>query len=162
MPTTDRLVPLSDLLLGAAYADGHFAEREKEKVATLLRELLGTGELPAPLVAWIEAFDPGSFDVAQSCSEFAEDPPVGKRELLELVAAVHEADEELDLAEDDYLRQVAAELGAEEQLEGLSLVVEVEELRDHLSRLRPAAVPPPPPGAAAAPADDVDIDFDDD
>jgi uncharacterized tellurite resistance protein B-like protein len=146
MPATDRLIPLSDLLLGAAYADGHFASREKEKVAELLTSLLEEDDLPAALMAWIDAFDPKSFDLAASCAEFAEDAPVDKRQLLELIAAVHDADEELDLAEDDYLKAVAAELDATDQLDGLALVIEIEKLRTSMSRLR--AVPPPPPGAS--------------
>jgi uncharacterized tellurite resistance protein B-like protein len=145
MPATERLIPLSDLLLGAAYADGHFAAREKEKVAELLTTLLDEAALPSALAAWIDAFDPKSFNLSASCAEFAEDAPVEKRQLLELIAAVHDADEELDLAEDDYLKAVAAELDATDQLDGLALVIEIEKLRTSMNRLR--AVPPPPPGA---------------
>lgn len=157
MPSVDRLIPVSDLLLGAAYADDHFDDREKQRVIELLGELL-EGELPAALSAWIDAFDPKSFDLAKSCAEFSEDPAVDKRKLLELICAVHEADEELDFNEDDYLRAVAAEIGvAETELEDLTLVVEVQTLSDHIKTLR--KTPPPPPGSPGR-DDAVDVDLD--
>lgn len=146
MSSVDRLIPVSDLLLGAAYADDHFDDREKKRVVELLGELLEGEELPAALTAWIDAFDPGAFDLEASCAEFAEDPAVDKRKLLELICAVHEADEELDFAEDDYLRAVAAAIGVpESELEDLTLVVEVQTLSDHLKTVR--KTPPPPPGS---------------
>lgn len=157
--SVDRLIPLSDLLLGAAYADDHFDDREKRRVRELLVELLDGAELPPSLTAWIDAFDPDSFDLRTSCAEFAEDPPVDKRKLLELICAVHEADEELDFAEDDYLRDVAAALEIEaSELEDLTLVVEIATLSDHIKTLR--KTPPPPPGSPERAAS-VDVDLDD-
>lgn len=146
MSTVDRLIPLSDLLLGAAYADDHLDDREKQRVVELLGELLEGEPLPEALTAWIDAFDPASFDVKKSCAEFADDPAVDKRKLLELICAVHEADEELDFGEDDYLREVAAALDIDPaELEDLTLVVEVQTLSDHIKTLR--KTPPPPPGS---------------
>ena len=144
--SADRLIPLSDLLLGAAYADDHLDAREKQRVVELLAGVLEVDELPDALMSWIDAFDPASFDVEKSCAEFAEDPAVDKRKLLELIAAVHEADEELDFSEDDYLREVAAALDIDPaELEDLTLVIEVQTLSDHIRILRKG--PPPPPGS---------------
>ena len=158
MPSVDRLIPLSDLLLGAAYSDDHLDDREKKRVIELLTELLDGAELPTALTAWIDAFDPKSFNVVTSCAEFAEDPAVDKRKLLELICAVHEADEELDFAEDDYLREVAAALEVDpKELEDLTLVVEVAELSNKLATLRKG--PPPPPGSPER-AEAVDVDLD--
>ena len=44
MSITDRILPLCELLLGAAYADKELKEQEKDKVRDLLEEL--GGELP--------------------------------------------------------------------------------------------------------------------
>jgi uncharacterized tellurite resistance protein B-like protein len=159
MASVDRLIPLSDLLLGAAYADDHLDDREKERVLALLGEVLEGEELPDALTAWIDAFDPKSFNLETSCAEFAEDPAVDKRRLLELICAVHEADEELDFGEDDYLRAVARALDIpDSELEDLTLVVEVHTLSDHIKTLRKG--PPPPPGSPERDVVDIDIDVD--
>jgi uncharacterized tellurite resistance protein B-like protein len=103
----DRLPLVADLLMDAAYADHHLAGDEKIAVRKLLREILGTDGLPMDVDFRITEFSPESFDLAAAAVAFADDPPVQKRRLLELVAAVHAADGELDLAEDEHLRRVA-------------------------------------------------------
>jgi uncharacterized tellurite resistance protein B-like protein len=143
MTAADRAQALCDLLLAAAYADAHFHEREKALIRERVAELSG-GEVPAELAARIDAFDPAGFDLEETAAAFAGDPPEKKRELLELVAALHEADEELDLAEDDYLRALARGIGAPDgALDGLVLSYEVEALRRSFEGLR--ATPPPIP-----------------
>ncbi len=156
----DRTLAICDLLLGAAHADEHFHDEERETVRELLADLHGGEKLPDALEARIEAFTPAGFDVASAAAPFRADSIEERRKLLHLVSAIHDADEELDLAEDDYLRALATalELPAEE-LSGLALEVEVEELRDSFVRLRSS--PPPIPAAARAgkPASDDDIDI---
>jgi uncharacterized tellurite resistance protein B-like protein len=163
VPDPDRTLAICDLLLGAAHADSHFHDQERDSVRDLLADLHGGGELPAEVEKRIAGFDASAFDLARSAALFRGDSADEKRRLLHLVAAIHDADEELDLAEDDYLRALgtALELPAED-LKGLALEFEVQELRDSFTRLR--STPPPIPGAARsskATPETVDIDIED-
>ena len=107
----DRLPLVADLLMDSAYADNHLTGEEKIVVRKLLRDLLGTEGLPMDIDFRINEFSPTAFDLAGTGRAFAGDPPAQKRRLLELCAAVHAADGELDLAEDEHLRRVAAAIG---------------------------------------------------
>lgn len=147
----DRINAIADLLLGAAYADDHFHDREKQTIHKLLERLSG-GEMPDSVMQQIETFDASGFDVAKRAGEFASASAVAKRKLLNLIVSVHEADKEFDLAEDDYLKAVADAIGAgASELSGLTLEYEVEDLKDDLAAVR--AVPPPIPGS------EVDVDI---
>ncbi len=145
MAATDRTQALIDLLLGAAYADQHLDDREAERVQELLAYMLD-GKIPTELEMQIDTFDPEAFDLARSAAAFKGDPAADREHLLSLVAAVHEADETLDLAEDDYLQQLCAALGLPASaLGGLTVKVEVEEIK---TRYKKVTTPPPlPPGA---------------
>jgi uncharacterized tellurite resistance protein B-like protein len=145
MTATDPAQALCDLLLGAAYADDHLHENEKDFVRAHLVALCG-GELPPDLAARIDAFDRERFDLDRTVAAFAADSHEQKRAILELVAALHDTDEELDLAEDDYLRELARALGAEDALEGLALDYETEKLRASCESLR-IVLPPPVPSS---------------
>jgi uncharacterized tellurite resistance protein B-like protein len=142
----DRIDAITDLLLGAAYADDHLHDREKQTIHKLLERLAG-GELSEAVMQQIE-----TFDAAARAAEFANASALDKRKLLNLIVAVHEADQEFDLAEDDYLKAVAEAIGAgEAEISGLTLDYEVEELQQDLAAVR--AVPPPIPGT------EVDVDI---
>ncbi len=143
MSNHDPARALCDILLGAAYADDYFHERERDFVRAHLVALCG-GELPRDLATRIDRFDPASFDLAASAAPFARHSNDAKRDLLELVASLHETDEEIDLAEDDYLRALARALGAEELLGGLTIEHESKPRVESWDRLR-ALLPPPPP-----------------
>jgi uncharacterized tellurite resistance protein B-like protein len=139
----NRIESISDLLLGAAYADDHFQQSEKAAIRELLGKLLH-GDVPAEFEARIDGFDPKAFDVAATASAFASDSDDDKYKLLELIAAVHAADDEFDFAEDEYVRVVAEALGmGGDQLARVTLEFEVEELAAGLNSL---SKPPPPPG----------------
>jgi glutamate synthase domain-containing protein 1 len=60
--------------------------------------LLDGAALSDAVDARIKAFPAGTFDLAATAADFVKDPPIQKRKLLELVAAVNDADEVLDLA----------------------------------------------------------------
>jgi uncharacterized tellurite resistance protein B-like protein len=144
MALPDRIMPLCDLLLGAAHADQQFKDREREEVRDMLADLSGA-KLTAELEQRIEKFDPKTFDLAKTAAAFKEDDADDKRRLLFLVAAINEADEELDMAEDEYLRALAAALELPASaLEGMTVDIEVEELRQDFAKVRKG--PPPPPG----------------
>ncbi len=141
---SDRTNAICDLLLGAAYSDDHLHEREKQAISELLCKLLKADDLPAEFASRIDAFDASAFDVKACAAAFAGDDDDKKKDLLELVNAVHEADDEFDFAEDDYIRDVATALGlSEDALDSFTLEVEIEELGEGLGKLR--ASPPPVP-----------------
>ena len=143
MSLPDRILPLCDLLLGAAHADRQFKDREREVVRELLGKLLG-GPLTDALEARISSFVPARFELTILADEFRGEPEAERRHVLELVAAVHDADGELDMAENDYLRALAEALELPKSaLDGLAVEVEVVDLREALAKVRKA--PPTPP-----------------
>jgi uncharacterized membrane protein YebE (DUF533 family) len=154
MAIADRILPLCDVLLGAAYADREVRDAERDEVRALLEDL--AGELPTEVELRIASFDPDAFDVAATAKAFAADTEEDRKKLLFLASAVIEADDEIDLAEDDYLRALAnaLELPAS-ALDGLTVDVETEELKQTFQQVRKGP-PPPPKGKAAS----VDVDLD--
>ena len=138
MTMKDRLPLVADLLMEAAYADHKLEGDEKEAVRRLLRELLETQALPMDVDFRIDEFDPKKFDRAATVAAFAGDSTHLKRRLLELIAAVHIADGEIDFAEDAHLRAVGEALGlAPEDFKELVVdVVEEIDLAEDLEHLR--------------------------
>ncbi len=134
----DRLPLVADLLMDAAYADDRLEGEEKSAVKRMLREILEVPSLPIDLDFRVDEFDPKAFDRDRVLAAFAADPKPLKQRLLELVAAVHAADGEIDFAEDAQLREVGAGLGlAPEDFQDLVVeVVEEIDLGEDLGRLR--------------------------
>ena len=157
MSLTDRIAPLCDLLLGAAYADEDFKEREREEVRDMLVDLSGT-KLTPELEDQIAKFDPKAFDLLKTAGAFLSDSEEERRRLLFLVAAVNDADDEVDFAEDEYLRDLASALFLPaDALKGMVIEMEVEEQREVFQKIRKGP-PPPPPGAKKPASVDVDLD----
>ena len=71
----DRIIVIADLLMGSAYADQHLTGQEKAQVRKLLREILGTSNLPLDLDFRIEEFDPKAFDLTKAAAAFSDDSP---------------------------------------------------------------------------------------
>lgn len=141
MKVRDRVGVLADLFLGAMFADGQLVDEEGQAVRALLLDLLVQKELPKELEERIDRFDPDAFDLDVSVADFASDPPMKKRRLLELVANLCLADGILDLEEDNYVRRLAISLGLEpEEYADLVLHYEIEELRESFTELRYAPV----------------------
>jgi uncharacterized tellurite resistance protein B-like protein len=138
MTMKDRLPLVTDLLMEAAYADDKLEGEEQDAVKRLLREILDVQTLPMDLAFRIEEFDPKRFDRAEAVAAFAGDSPALKRRLLELIAAVHVADGEIDFAEDAHLRAVGAALGLPPEAfkELVVDVVEEIDLGEDLDHLR--------------------------
>ena len=155
MSLTDRIAPLCDLLLGAAYADQQFKDREREEVREMLVDLSGA-KLTPELEDQITKFDPKKFDLLKTAGAFLSDSEEERRRLLFLVAAVNDADDEVDFAEDEYLRDLASALFLPaEALKGMVVEMEVEEQRETFQKVRKG---PPPPSAKKADSVDVDLD----
>jgi len=107
----DRLPIVADILMGAAHADTHLHGEEKAAVRRLLRQVLGGEALPMDIEFHIEEFNPAAFDLGEAAASFAGEPPENRRRLLELVSAVHAADQEYDLSEDEFVHRLGAALG---------------------------------------------------
>jgi uncharacterized tellurite resistance protein B-like protein len=134
----DRITTVADLLMAGAHADAQLSGEEKAVVRHLLREILAVQALPPDLDRRIEEFDPAKFDLGQASAAFATDTPETKRRLLELLGAVHAADNEYDLAEDAFLRQVGAAIGLDEKsyqdltttvIEEIDLAADLDQVR---------------------------------
>lgn len=142
----DRIEAVCDLLMGAAYADDDFHEKEKTVVSDYLASLLPDGKLTDELNERIEQFSPDSFNLSETLAEFSDNSKEDRIKLLDIVAAVHSADDEHDFDEDDFLNEVASGLSlSDEDKKSHALDYEVETLKESLATLRPS--PPPVPGA---------------
>ncbi len=152
MNVADRILVITDLLVGAIYADRTMTGEERAAARRMLADLLCTtpDALPAEVDERIERFDFDGFDLAAAAKDFLSDPPMQKRRLLELVSQLVHADGELDLREDQFLRDLAVNLGMDPtEYSDLVLDYEIEELRESLAELRgknPKSAPPPVPG----------------
>lgn len=135
-----NLLVVADLLLGAAYADGTGDGTEILAVRDLLREIVGD-KLPEDLEKRVADFSPEKFDVDASAKAFLTSPKITPRKLVELIASVRDADEEIDLAEDEYLRKVGKAVGLKDaDYADLAVDFEMEDLRAAF-----VSKPPPPP-----------------
>lgn len=142
--TSDRIFPLCELLLGAAYADDELHTTEKTEIRALLVEL--AGELRVEVEACIASFEPKTFDPRSVIGIFKDDPEDERVRLLRLISTVIEADDEIDLAENDYLRSVATALSLPSSaLAGLLVDVQVEEIKDSFHAMRKSPPPIPRP-----------------
>ena len=106
----DHILTITDLLLGAAYADKRLEGQETDSIRSLLVKLSGKKRLPDAVEARFKDFSPAAHDATAAgkrLSHLGDD----RRRVLEMIAAVSESDEEIDLAEDRYLRTVAEAMG---------------------------------------------------
>lgn len=155
MSLIDRISPLCDLLLGAAYADDDFKDRERDEVKEMLADLSGE-KLTKELEDQIAKFDPKKFNVAATAENFHGDTEDDRKRVLFLVAAINEADDEIDFSEDEYLRGLAKALNLPDSaLTGLTIDVEVEDLKKDFAKVRKG---PPPPPKTKPKSVDVDLD----
>jgi uncharacterized tellurite resistance protein B-like protein len=136
---------IADLLMGAAFADSRLDGREYEAVKALLAGVMGLDAIPEEMEKRLKAFEPKTFDPEGAAASLMLTEEAEKRHLIELIAAVNDADDELDLDEHDYLTRVADAVGlAREGYDDLTMeVLSVENLQEAGKEL--LAPPPPPP-----------------
>jgi uncharacterized tellurite resistance protein B-like protein len=145
MTIADRIFPLCELLLGAAYADRELHALETVEVRSLLTEL--AGERLIEVEACIASFEPERFDLKTTAALFRGDAEADRTRLLLLVSTVIEADDEIDLAENDYLRELATALELPASaLAGLTVDVEIEDVKQTFASI---AAPPARPTPVA-------------
>lgn len=110
----DQLQHLAHLLLGAAWADQELHGLEQAAIDRILEDLVQGGQLPAVVRDYIDSFDPDAVSVDDAVAGLNVDAPDDRQAILALVARVIDADFTYDFQEGDYLKRVAAALGAEE------------------------------------------------
>lgn len=107
----EHIETITDLLLGAAYADKRLEGDEITAISKILCSVLRVDALPAPQQRRLSSFNPAKHDINVATGALAGLSASDKRKLLELIATVNESDEVIDFAEDAYLRKVAEGLG---------------------------------------------------
>lgn len=136
MDLADRLLPLTELLMGAAYADDRLTDDEKAEVRAQLVELAG-GTLPVAVERRLLGFWPATFDLEAAVAPFLRDPPDVRRRLLFLVAAVIESDAAVEQAEDAYLHELCAALALPpDALIGISSTADASALQAEFAAVR--------------------------
>ncbi len=130
----EHIDTITDLMLGAAYADKRLEGRELDAIRSMVVKLLGSPALPQAQENRIKGFNPARFDAQVAAGSLRGLSDEQKHKVLELVVSVTDSDDELDLAEDAYVRKVGEGLGLPaEALEGLTLeVLEDDELEGFL------------------------------
>lgn len=124
----EHIDTLTDLMLGAAYADKRLEGKELDAIRSMVIKLLGSDTLPGAQEDRFRSFNPAKHDAKAAAASLATLSLEHKRKVLELVATVTDSDDEHDLAEDAYLRTVAAGLGlGDEELEGMTIEILEEE-----------------------------------
>lgn len=111
MLDANELATLSELLLGAASADGSLDGREIETVKRLLRSMQHGDSLSPELEERMRSFDPEGLDVAAAAGKLAHLGWSPRLQVLGLICAVHEADNVVEGEENDYVEQVAVGMG---------------------------------------------------
>lgn len=131
----DELNTIAHILMGAAHADGSVDGDEADTILEIMGEMVGDREMP-DLRPHLDAFDAASFDLSAAASSLHLAGSEDRRALLLLVSRVTDADDVHDLREDDYIREVAAAIGAAPE-EYANLTVELT----FISSLEPPELP---------------------
>lgn len=140
---------LVNILMGAVYSDKKFEGSEMIKVDQILNEMF-EGNMPEFVKEQIKNFDPNDFDpkfniemLLKIETELFKDKN-NKRKILELVASINEADEELAVEENEYLCNIANYLGLEEE-DYKDLKLEIISIEDIKPIVKMMLKPPPIP-----------------
>lgn len=113
-----RLLDCLDLLLGAAWADGDFADSERRAIERVAAKLVSADVVTAETRRFVEGFDPGRFEPTITCARLGLSPgddPVRqqrRRAFLTLIGQVVDADGVLEPAEAGYVRRLTEQIGA--------------------------------------------------
>jgi uncharacterized tellurite resistance protein B-like protein len=125
----DRIQAVARILLAAAHADQHVEASELDKIREILTTLWAEGgkdPVPAKVFADLDTFDAAKADLNELAKPFKNASAKDKRRILELTVSVHDADGELDYAEDTFVGRL-----------GLALGLTVEQFNDLLLEILP-------------------------
>ena len=145
MSTRNELI--ADLMMGAAYADKRLDGREVDEVKRLLAGIMEIDAIGDEMTERIATFNHQEFDPVKVVRALGLSDDEEKRHLVEMIAAVTEADEEVDLDESEYLEKVAEALEMP-RTTFTDLTVEVLEVENLKQAAKKLIQPPPIPAAA--------------
>ena len=124
MAIKNHINTLTDLLLGAAYADKRLEGHEIEAIGNLIAKVLGEEKVPAAQEARFKEFNPAKFDLEEAGGSLSSLSQDDKIKVLDLIASVNEADDVIDMDEDAYLRKVALAMGLSDgDIEGMTIEI---------------------------------------
>jgi putative colanic acid biosynthesis UDP-glucose lipid carrier transferase len=106
----DSIRPVAKLMLAAAHADGELDPREQQTVRGLLCQLMERETLPLELEQMLADFDPRRFDLREEVQAFQQQSRTSSERMLQLVRKVCEADQRIDIDEDNYMVGLALAL----------------------------------------------------
>jgi putative colanic acid biosynthesis UDP-glucose lipid carrier transferase len=131
----DSIRPVANVLLAAAHADGKFCEHEQATVRGLLCQLLNVEALPLALEQQLADFDPQRFDLQDTLDELGRVSHASEERLLQLVRKVCEADQTIDIREDNYMVALALALSVAPQRYQKLVVAESRGVNGVLKRI---------------------------
>jgi uncharacterized tellurite resistance protein B-like protein len=134
--TLEHFKTIGELLMGAAHADGKLVGHERDRVNEILGAIIPEHEELSALNAHLESFDPGAFDPKVACERLPGSADA-RREVLQALAEITDADGIQDLTESDYIRMIAGYLGLTDE--------DWSSLAFDIVSARPAEEPPPLP-----------------
>lgn len=111
-PHVAQIAVLAQVLLGAAHADGFYAVTEAIAITHILARFVDLEPLPQPVRDAMRDFDHATFDLEAACRHLTVATPEDRRELLDLVSRVVDADDVVHAREGNYLRRLARAIGA--------------------------------------------------
>jgi uncharacterized tellurite resistance protein B-like protein len=139
---------IADLLMGAAYADARLDGREYRVVKKLLAKVMNADKLGEEMEGRLRGFARRQFDPVAAATELGLETEQKKRHLIELIAAVTEADEVFDMDENAYIENVAMALALPKESYA-DLTVEILEEENLQTVGEELMTPPPVPPAGS-------------
>lgn len=112
------LLPIADLLMAAAWADGILDPRERDKALELLAQLAGKDsfeECPPRLVVRVAEFQPSKYDMATAAQAFRALSARERRRLVAMVREICDANGAFDLEEDRFVMALVFALALTEE-----------------------------------------------
>lgn len=110
-PHVEQLALIGELMMGAAYADGHKIGIEVVAICEQLKEFVEAELLPTVVRRRLDRFDPAAFDVEAACARLAGGDETDRLAIVRLVATVTGADAVMHAAELAYVERVARAMG---------------------------------------------------
>jgi uncharacterized tellurite resistance protein B-like protein len=101
------------ILMGAAHADGLIDGLEEDTIINLLGEMIDDDDLPDEVIQVLSEFDPEEFNLEAIAEEVSEEDEAHRYRLLQMTAALREADGVIDMEEDEYMLRLAEALDLE-------------------------------------------------
>lgn len=110
-PHVEELALIGELMMGAAYADGHKVGIEVVAICEQLKEFVEAELLPSAVRRRLDRFDPAAFDVEAACARLSGGDETDRLAIVRLVATVTGADAVMHRDELAYVDRVSRAIG---------------------------------------------------